>query len=279
MSLKYTLRNGDEGQEVKRLQSKLPVVADGVFGSKTERAVKDYQSHNGLTADGLAGKNTLNSLGINVTAATDLSSWNGTVDFEKMMAAGVSHGWIKLTEGTKHQNPGREKKFEDARAAGFVVGAYHFGRPDTSYENPRDWKHEADNFLKELDKVGCDRGDLVPVLDLEKGMKTDDNWNVEWCLKWLDFVGGETKSTPIVYTSRWAWQLFVMKADNDLQQELAKYPLWLASYNEGVEPERKTKLWDEWDVWQYTGHGSLDGITGRCDLNWIAGEHLCKLTV
>lgn len=279
MSLKYTLRKGDEGQEVKRLQSKLPVVADGIFGSKTEKAVRDYQQHNGLTVDGLAGKNTLDSLGINVTAAVDLSSWNGIVDFKKIKAAGCSAAWIKLTEGTTHINPGFQKKYDDARAEDFLVGAYHFGRPDTYSGDPRDWKKEADNFLTELEKVGCHRGDLVPVLDLEKGVKTDDNHNVEWCLKWLDYVGGETKSTPLVYTARWAWQLFVMRADDDKQQELAKYPLWLASYNDGIEPERKTKLWDEWDVWQYTGYGSIDGVKGRVDLNWIAGEQLCKLTV
>ena len=69
MSLKYTLKKDDIGQEVKRLQSKLPTVADGHFGSKTERVVREYQEHNGLTVDGLAGKQTLSRLGINVTAA------------------------------------------------------------------------------------------------------------------------------------------------------------------------------------------------------------------
>ena len=282
MSLKYTLRKDDKGQEVKRLQSKLPVVADGHFGLKTEQAVRDYQEHNGLTVDGLAGKQTLSRLGINVTAATDLSSWNGTVDFKKMMTAGVSMGWIKLSEGTTHQNPGREKKFEDARKAGFTVGAYHFGRPDTYSGDPRDWEKEANNFLIQLEKVGCHSGDLVPVLDVEAGMKTDDNHNVDWSLNWLEHVGRETNSTPMVYTARWAWQLFLMKADKAQLDKLLEYPVWYAAYLRGkrlVGPEAKLRGWKEWDVWQYTGHGTLDGIKGRCDLNWIAGEQLSKLTV
>ena len=282
MSLKYTLRKDDKGQEVKRLQSKLPVVADGHFGLKTEQAVRDYQEHNGLTVDGLAGKQTLSRLGINVTAATDLSSWNGTVNFKKMMTAGVSMGWIKLSEGTTHQNPGREKKFEDARKAGFTVGAYHFGRPDTYSGDPRDWEKEANNFLIQLEKVGCHSGDLVPVLDVEAGMKTDDNHNVDWSLNWLEHVGRETNSTPMVYTARWAWQLFLMKADKAQLDKLLEYPVWYAAYLRGkrlVGPEAKLRGWKEWDVWQYTGHGTLDGIKGRCDLNWIAGEQLSKLTV
>ena len=282
MSLIYTLKKDDEGQEVKRLQSKLPTVADGHFGSKTEKAVREYQDHNGLTVDGLAGKQTLSRLGINVTAATDLSSWNGTVDFKKMMAAGVSHGWIKLTEGTTHQNPGREKKFEDARRLGFTVGAYHFGRSDTYAGDPRDWEKEANNFLIQLEKVGCHSGDLVPVLDVEAGMKTDDNHNVDWSLNWLEYVGRETNSTPMVYTARWAWQLFLMKADKAQLDKLLEYPVWYAAYLRGkrlIGPEDKLRGWKEWDVWQYTGHGSLDGIKGRCDLNWIAGEQLGKLLV
>jgi len=282
MIVKYTLKKGDSGQEVKRLQSKLPTVADGKFGPKTEKAVRRYQNHNGLTVDGLAGKQTLTSLGINVVPAVDLSSWNGTVDFEKIKRAGCSAAWIKLTEGTTHQNPGREKKFETARDADVTVGAYHFGRPDTYSGDPNDWEKEANNFLIQLEKVGCHSGDLVPVLDVEAGMKTDDNHNVNWCLDWLNYVGKETSSTPMIYTARWAWQLFLMRADKAALKRLLEYPVWYASYIRDtrlVGPEEKLRGWKEWDVWQYTGHGEIAGVKGRVDLNWIAGEQLEKLVV
>jgi lysozyme len=282
MSLKYTLRKGDSGQEVKRLQSKLPTVADGRYGQKTEQAVKDYQKHNGLTVDGLAGKQTLTHLGINVTAATDLSSWNGTVNFKKVKEYGVSHAWIKITEGTTHQNPGYKKKFDDARSEGLCVGAYHFGRPDTYAGDPNDWEREANNFLLQLEHAGCQPGDLVPVLDVEAGMKTDDNHNVDWCLSWLEMVRNETNSTPMVYTAKWAYDLFLKKANKSSLEKLLEYPVWYACYirkSPLVGPEDKLRGWKEWDVWQYTGHGEIDGIKGRCDLNWIAGEQLEKLKV
>jgi GH25 family lysozyme M1 (1,4-beta-N-acetylmuramidase) len=279
MSLRYTLRKGDRGQEVKRLQSKLPCAEDGIFGPKTEKAVREYQQHNKLTIDGLAGKQTLSALGTNVTPVIDLSSWNGTVDFKKVSNAGCSAAWIKITEGHTHQNPGFQKKFDDARKENFLVGAYHFGRPDTHEDDPNDWEREANNFLLQLEKAGCHCGDLVPVLDLEKGMKTDDNYNVNWCLNWLELVGNETNTKPLIYSARWAWQLFVMRAEKDIQEKLANYPLWLASYNDGIEPERKVDLWESWSVWQYTGSGDIDGVKGRCDLNWIAGEQLSKLRV
>ena len=279
MSFIYTLRKGDEGQEVKRLQSKLPTVADGKFGSKTEAEVRAYQQHNDLGIDGIAGPQTLGNLGIEVFPGIDVSSHNGTIDFKKVREAGVRYAWIKITEGTTHQNPGFQKKFDDARDAGIIVGAYHFGRPDTYAGDSRDWEKEADNFLLQLEKAGLEAGDLVPMLDVENGVKTDDSYNCEWYLNWLYKVGCETKVKPIVYTARWAWQLYVMKAEKELQNKLASYPLWLASYNSGVEPERTTTLWDEWDVWQWTGSGAVPGIRGDCDQNWMAGEQLNKLRV
>lgn len=38
------------------------IEVDGNFGINTENAVKDYQSKNGLTVDGIAGKNTFTKL-------------------------------------------------------------------------------------------------------------------------------------------------------------------------------------------------------------------------
>ena len=59
------LRNGDQGTDVAYVQQRLRELgylsgnADGVFGNATERAVKDFQAANGLTADGVVGNRTL----------------------------------------------------------------------------------------------------------------------------------------------------------------------------------------------------------------------------
>ena len=63
-----TLYNGSRGEEVKALQQKLidlgylEGTADGIFGNKTEKAVRRFQWKNGMSADGLAGKKTLAAL-------------------------------------------------------------------------------------------------------------------------------------------------------------------------------------------------------------------------
>ena len=52
------LKNGSKGDDVKKLQEKLGLAADGAFGPGTEAKVKAWQTANGLTADGIVGPGT-----------------------------------------------------------------------------------------------------------------------------------------------------------------------------------------------------------------------------
>ena len=47
---------------------------DGIYGSQTVSAVKKFQQKNGLTVDGIAGKNTLNAMGIMSSSSSSGSS-------------------------------------------------------------------------------------------------------------------------------------------------------------------------------------------------------------
>ena len=53
-----TLRYGSSGDEVKKLQQKLGIQDDGIYGSQTQAAVENYQRQNGLQVDGIAGNET-----------------------------------------------------------------------------------------------------------------------------------------------------------------------------------------------------------------------------
>jgi putative chitinase len=56
------LKLGSEGEDVKKLQTKLGVDPIGKFGPKTDAAVRAWQSANGLTADGIVGDGTWGKL-------------------------------------------------------------------------------------------------------------------------------------------------------------------------------------------------------------------------
>ena len=64
------LKLGSRGNEVKVLQEKLNLKADGIFGPLTEEAVKDFQRSNSLEVDGIVGANTLSKLNLSVNKRT-----------------------------------------------------------------------------------------------------------------------------------------------------------------------------------------------------------------
>jgi putative chitinase len=52
------LKKGSNSDDVKKLQAKLGLAADGIFGAGTEAKVKEWQAANGLVADGIVGEGT-----------------------------------------------------------------------------------------------------------------------------------------------------------------------------------------------------------------------------
>ena len=63
------LKIGSKGEDVKKLQEKLGVDAGnsfGIFGPKTEAAVKSWQKSNGFEDNGIVGVEMLEKLGMEV---------------------------------------------------------------------------------------------------------------------------------------------------------------------------------------------------------------------
>ena len=75
---------GSRGSEVTQIQTRLKRWGyyngsiDGIYGSQTLAAVKYFQRKNGLTADGIAGKNTLNAMGIYTSSNSTSQSTNNS---------------------------------------------------------------------------------------------------------------------------------------------------------------------------------------------------------
>lgn len=57
-----TMKRGSSGKYVKLLQKKLSITSDGIFGAKTEKAVRKWQKNKGLKVDGIVGTKTWKSL-------------------------------------------------------------------------------------------------------------------------------------------------------------------------------------------------------------------------
>lgn len=81
-----TLRKGDRGEDVKNLQIALGITADGIFGSGTEKAVKQWQLKHGLAADGIVGPKTWDS-------------------FNNTSTRNITHIFVHCTAGSQNETP------------------------------------------------------------------------------------------------------------------------------------------------------------------------------
>ncbi len=85
-------RLGSRGSEVRDIQKKLAALGyysgsvDGIYGSKTESAVRAFQRNCGLTADGIAGPKTLLYLGLGDSSGAQYGS-NDVYLIAKVIAA------------------------------------------------------------------------------------------------------------------------------------------------------------------------------------------------
>lgn len=75
---------GSRGDEVRKIQNKLKSLGffngavDGVYGTKTQSAVKKYQQSVGITADGIAGPKTLLYLGLGSSSGSTGSGYSSS---------------------------------------------------------------------------------------------------------------------------------------------------------------------------------------------------------
>ena len=93
-----TSRYGSTGNEVKQIQTKLKQwgyydgIIDGIFGSKTLSAVKNFQSKNGLKVDGIVGSKTLAALGISASSNKNSTSNNSNLYLISQVIYGEARG-------------------------------------------------------------------------------------------------------------------------------------------------------------------------------------------
>ena len=92
-----TYRQGSSGEAVRTIQTKLQRwgyydgAIDGVFGSETTAAVKEFQRKNGLAVDGIVGPRTLEALGMPTGGSTS-SAQQGSVDLLARVISAEARG-------------------------------------------------------------------------------------------------------------------------------------------------------------------------------------------
>lgn len=185
-------------------------------------------------------------------------------DWQKLKAAGIRGILLKATQGSTGRDPLYKERVADAKANGFLVGAYHFLTVNASAQG------QADNFL---DVVRPQTGDGI-LLAVDHETLNGRGASLAQLKGFLQIVGEKTGRTPIIYSGNLIKEQLAGKAD----PFLSGHPLWLCEYGpHAVLPPGWSGFW----LWQFTGDGEgpgphvIDGVaTKNIDLNVFGGADL-----
>ncbi len=198
----------------------------------------------------------------------DISHYQGDIDWAELQRDGaidscpIRFVMIKATEGADQVDEKFERNFRKAREHGFTRGAYHF------YSTQSSALDQAQAFIT---KVSLERGDLPPVLDVEKKPKEQSREDFRRdILTWLLTVEHHYGVKPIIYT----YHKFKLEYLDD--SLFNQFPYWIAHYYvDSVEYQ------GPWKFWQHTDAGRLPGIKGDVDFNVYNGSYydLLQMTI
>ena len=162
----------------------------------------------------------------------------------------------KATEGTGYVNPYCDEHYQSAKAAGKLLGVYHYssgGNPEAEAEffinNVQGYLHEA-----------------ILVLDWESGDNAawgDSSWVARFCAHIVALTG----INPMIYVQRSAANQCVGLGD---------YGIWLAEYldyvSRGWNDYTDPNYSGDYAMHQFTSSGAISGWSGPLDLSLFFGD-------
>jgi fibronectin-binding autotransporter adhesin len=203
----------------------------------------------------------------------DVSSYQETINWTSVKGAGITFAWAKATEGLSYIDAYFTGNEANAKAAGVLIGAYHFAHPEL-HIGSAGADQEAAYFWNEAGSYINTNGNsyLMPVLDFEQDVTnaspaytaaTLSAWVNEWCQDIVNYgKANGVVVVPVVYTYT-SYAAGTSGHGPGLNSTVTQWPLWMASPNgESAQTgaPSATSPWSTWDVWQY-GQADIAGIT------------------
>lgn len=188
------------------------------------------------------------------TIGIDVSSWQGSIDWNKVKSSGIDAAMIRIGYGSKNKST-MDKRFKEnlknAKQAGIKVGIYYY-----SYANDT---NEAINQAKWIiNELNNERLDLPIAFDWED---------------WSDFMSYKINFNDLNDIA----ESFMQEIENNNYKSMnygsatyhekvwntPKYPTWLAYYTDNNDFE------EDYVMWQVASNGIVPGINGYVDLDVI----------
>ena len=194
----------------------------------------------------------------NSSVGIDVSKWNKEIDWDKVKAAGVDFAIIRAgyrgsQTGALVMDPYFEQNMRGAANANVITGVYFF----TQATNEVEAVEEASMVVRLLQDYDIQYPVFIDTEGAGGNGRADDldvETRTRVCEAFCETIENEGYHAGVYASRNWY--------NNRLEAErLEKYFIWLAEY-------RKEPLYQgEYQMWQYTSKGSIDGIEGNVDMN------------
>lgn len=218
-------------------------------------------------ADSLTHQNRFS--GVSKVYGIDVSYYQGNIDWKKVKNSGVEFVIIRVgyrgygSAGTLVEDPKFKTYLDGATKAGLKVGVYFYTQAITTAEAKTEAKFVLDRIkgyslqmpvYYDIESVDYDTGRLDSA-GLSKAQKT------ALCTAFCDTIIKSGYSAGVYANYTWL-NYYIDGAGLG-----KKYPIWLAHYTSNTNYDQRM------DMWQYSGSGTVSGISAYTDVNvWYSGK-------
>ena len=188
----------------------------------------------------------------------DVSTWNGNIDWNAVVKSGIKYAMIRSSFGVENPNQVDNKfvrNITNAQKAGVKCGIYHYSYAKSAAEA----KKEAEFCLKTIKGYKLD---LPVAFDIEDSSQTHlgKDTLTSIVIAFCDRIKS-AGYRPMLYCNP-NWLCNYLHKDKLIN----KYDIWLANW--GVSAPSYNCA-----IWQYSESGSVPGVSGSVDMNWIFKDY------
>ncbi len=207
----------------------------------------------------------------------DVSRFQRGIDWGAVALDGIQFAFVQASRGSgsdctvKPSECGADRYYDsnyaEAKDVGIRVGPYHRAFVGGNGPTPvkADARAEARLFARSVGDLGGT--DLRPALDMETPFADLSPFELRlWTRTWLRSVRRRLDVKPIIYTNVTSWN----GLGHPTWFARHGYALWVANWDVPT-PQVPAANWAGrgWRIWQHSSTGSVDGINGNVDLDWL----------
>lgn len=194
--------------------------------------------------------------GVEVLAhGIDISSWNGTINWDEIKAAGIDYVIIKAGS-TNGKDRTFEENYKNAKAAGLGVGCYYYTYATTVEQASAD----ADKLMEWIEGKQFDYPIYFDIED--KSQETlGSELLTEMCTVFIEKLQANKYFCGLYTNNNWLINLL------NTEKITVYFDVWLARWTLSGEPNWGESFGQRMGMWQYTDKGKIGAHSCDFDLN------------